>query len=85
MTDPTPETVWQGTKRRRAHRAVGSKIQAARHAAGLTQEAAAVRSGISYSLIIQCENGYHCMTIPMLLALAKTYGTTVSAMLEGLK
>jgi DNA-binding XRE family transcriptional regulator len=79
-----PAAQWALIKKRRAHRALGVKIQRARRAAALTQEAAAVKSGISYSFISQCENGYYCMTVPMLIVLAKTYGTTVSAMLEGL-
>lgn len=76
---------WASVKHRRAHRAIGAKIQAARRFAELTQEQAAMRSGISYSFISQCENGYYCMTVPMLLVLAKTYSTTVSAMLAGLE
>lgn len=80
---PTREQ-WASIKKRRPHRVVGAKIQAARNAANLTQHAAATKSGISYSFISQCEVGYYCMTVPMLRVLAKTYDTTVSAMLEGL-
>lgn len=75
---------WERVREARAHRRVGQLIQRARRASGLTQMRAADVSGISYSFISQCENGYYCMTIPMLVVLAKTYGTTVSAMLEGI-
>ncbi len=71
--------------KQRRYRAIGANVQRARRFAELTQQQAATRSGISYSFISQCENGYYCMTVPMLLALAKTYGTTVSTLLEGIE
>jgi transcriptional regulator with XRE-family HTH domain len=75
---------WDMVRKARAHRALGRRLRAARGAAGITQERAAEVSGVSYSFISQCENGYYCPSIPVLRKLARAYLTSASAILEGL-
>lgn len=57
------------------------RLRALRRRSGLTLEAAAARVGLSPAHLSRLETGRRTPSLPMLLALARTYGTTVSDLL----
>ncbi|WP_333773234.1 helix-turn-helix domain-containing protein [Streptomyces sp. IBSBF 3136] len=61
--------------------AVAPQLRALRRRAGLTLEAAARSAGLSPAHLSRLETGQRQPSLPMLLALARTYGTTVSELL----
>ncbi|GHC54582.1 helix-turn-helix domain-containing protein [Streptomyces cinnamoneus] len=61
--------------------AVAPQLRALRRRSGLTLEAAAARAGLSPAHLSRLETGQRTPSLPMLLALARTYGTTVSDLL----
>ncbi|MFI9237869.1 helix-turn-helix domain-containing protein [Streptomyces sp. NPDC053079] len=61
--------------------AVAPQLRALRKRSGLTLEAAAARAGLSPAHLSRLETGQRTPSLPMLLALARTYGTTVSDLL----
>ncbi|MFE3634622.1 helix-turn-helix domain-containing protein [Streptomyces cellostaticus] len=61
--------------------AVAPQLRALRRRAGLTLEAAARTAGLSPAHLSRLETGGRQPSLPMLLALARTYGTTVSELL----
>ncbi|MCP3818282.1 XRE family transcriptional regulator [Streptomyces sp. A3M-1-3] len=61
--------------------AVAPQLRELRRRAALTLEAAAVRAGLSPAHLSRLETGQRQPSLPMLLALARTYGTTVSELL----
>ncbi|MEU7134294.1 XRE family transcriptional regulator [Streptomyces sp. NPDC046261] len=61
--------------------AVAPQLRALRKRGGLTLEAAAARVGLSPAHLSRLETGQRTPSLPMLLALARTYGTTVSDLL----
>ncbi|MFD8996581.1 helix-turn-helix domain-containing protein [Streptomyces abikoensis] len=61
--------------------AVAPRLRALRRRSGLTLEAAAARVGLSPAHLSRLETGRRTPSLPMLLALARTYGTTVSDLL----
>ncbi|MGQ4417633.1 helix-turn-helix domain-containing protein [Streptomyces sp. SAS_269] len=61
--------------------AVAPQLRALRRRAGLTLEAAARSAGLSPAHLSRLETGGRQPSLPMLLALARTYGTTVSELL----
>jgi transcriptional regulator with XRE-family HTH domain len=69
----------------RTYRQLGLLLRQARSSAKLTQEQASERASICSSYLSQLECGHHCPTIPVLSKLAATYGTTISALLEGVR
>lgn len=60
---------------------VAPQLRALRTRSGLTLEAAAARTGLSPAHLSRLETGHRTPSLPMLLALARTYGTTVSDLL----
>jgi transcriptional regulator with XRE-family HTH domain len=54
-----------------------TRLRAAREAAGLSRERAAVAIGRSYRSICQYEDGYNRPPANVLLALAEVYGVSV--------
>ncbi|AXK35067.1 XRE family transcriptional regulator [Streptomyces armeniacus] len=60
---------------------VGPRLYELRRANGLTLEAAARRVGLSPAHLSRLETGRRQPSLPMLLTLARTYGTTVSELL----
>jgi len=60
---------------------VAPQLRALRRRSGLTLEAAAARVGMSPAHLSRLETGRRQPSLPMLLALARTYGTTVSDLL----
>ncbi|MGI5253739.1 helix-turn-helix domain-containing protein [Actinacidiphila glaucinigra] len=60
---------------------VAPQLRALRRRGGLTLEAAAARAGLSPAHLSRLETGQRQPSLPMLLALARTYGTTVSDLL----
>ncbi|MET8569265.1 XRE family transcriptional regulator [Streptomyces sp. NPDC004783] len=60
---------------------VAPQLRALRRRAGLTLEAAARAAGLSPAHLSRLETGQRQPSLPMLLALARVYGTTVSALL----
>lgn len=66
------------------HVGIASRLRAARHRAGLSREALAVHSGISWSAIAQIENGRRTNLRPSTLsALAGTLGVTIDYLVSG--
>ncbi|MGW0883685.1 helix-turn-helix domain-containing protein [Streptomyces sp. NPDC002671] len=61
--------------------AVAPQLRALRRRAGLTLEAAASSAGLSPAHLSRLETGQRQPSLPMLLALARIYGTTVSELL----
>ncbi|MFF3149833.1 helix-turn-helix domain-containing protein [Streptomyces sp. NPDC057927] len=61
--------------------AVAPQLRALRRRASLTLEAAARAAGLSAAHLSRLETGQRQPSLPMLLALARTYGTTVSELL----
>lgn len=61
--------------------AVAPQLRALRHRAALTLEAAARSAGLSPAHLSRLETGQRQPSLPMLLALARIYGTTVSDLL----
>ncbi|MDO0924764.1 XRE family transcriptional regulator [Streptomyces sp. TG1A-8] len=61
--------------------AVAPQLRALRRRAGLTLEAAARSAGLSPAHLSRLETGRRQPSLPTLLALARTYGTTVSELL----
>ncbi|MEU8826686.1 XRE family transcriptional regulator [Streptomyces sp. NPDC048636] len=60
---------------------VAPRLRELRRRSGLTLEAAARRVGLSPAHLSRLETGRRQPSLPMLLALARTYGTTVSDLL----
>ncbi|WP_225830221.1 helix-turn-helix domain-containing protein [Streptomyces sp. NK08204] len=60
---------------------VAPQLRALRRRAGLTLEAAARAAGLSPAHLSRLETGQRQPSLPMLLALARIYGTTVSELL----
>lgn len=60
---------------------VAPQLRALRLRGGLTLEAAAARAGLSPAHLSRLETGQRQPSLPMLLTLARTYGTTVSDLL----
>ncbi|MFI9719834.1 helix-turn-helix domain-containing protein [Streptomyces sp. NPDC052396] len=60
---------------------VAPRLRALRSRSGLTLEAAAARIGLSPAHLSRLETGRRTPSLPMLLTLARTYGTTVSELL----
>ncbi|RMB83366.1 helix-turn-helix domain-containing protein [Streptomyces shenzhenensis] len=61
--------------------AVAPQLRSLRRRAGLTLEAAARSAGLSPAHLSRLETGRRQPSLPMLLALARIYGTTVSELL----
>ncbi|MDT0442374.1 helix-turn-helix domain-containing protein [Streptomyces johnsoniae] len=61
--------------------AVAGRLRQQRRRAGLTLEAAAAMAGLSPAHLSRLETGHRQPSLPMLLGLARTYGTTVSGLL----
>jgi transcriptional regulator with XRE-family HTH domain len=61
--------------------AVAPQLRALRRRAGLTLEAAARAAGLSPAHLSRLETGQRQPSLPMLLGLARIYGTTVSGLL----
>ncbi|WP_316766235.1 helix-turn-helix domain-containing protein [Streptomyces sasae] len=61
--------------------AVAPQLRSLRRRAGLTLEAAARDAGLSPAHLSRLETGQRQPSLPMLLALARVYGTTVSDLL----
>ncbi|RSS78837.1 helix-turn-helix domain-containing protein [Streptomyces sp. WAC06614] len=61
--------------------AVAPQLRELRRRAGLTLEAAAARARLSPAHLSRLETGRRQPSLPLLLALARTYGTTVSELL----
>ncbi len=61
--------------------AVAPQLRALRHRASLTLEAAARAAALSPAHLSRLETGQRQPSLPMLLALARVYGTTVSELL----
>ncbi|MFJ4713422.1 helix-turn-helix domain-containing protein [Streptomyces sp. NPDC088785] len=61
--------------------AVAPQLRALRRRASLTLESAARTAGLSPAHLSRLETGQRQPSLPMLLALARTYGTTVSELL----
>ncbi|MFQ3557910.1 XRE family transcriptional regulator [Streptomyces gramineus] len=61
--------------------AVAPQLRSLRRRAGLTLEAAARDAGLSAAHLSRLETGQRQPSLPMLLALARVYGTTVSELL----
>ncbi|MFD5817572.1 helix-turn-helix domain-containing protein [Streptomyces sp. NPDC127038] len=61
--------------------AVAPRLRALRRAASLTLEAAARAAGLSPAHLSRLETGQRQPSLPMLLTLARVYGTTVSELL----
>ncbi|MFC9930404.1 helix-turn-helix domain-containing protein [Streptomyces sp. NPDC127190] len=61
--------------------AVAPQLRTLRRRAGLTLEAAAQSAGLSPAHLSRLETGQRQPSLPMLLALARIYGTTVSELL----
>ncbi|WP_129843443.1 XRE family transcriptional regulator [Streptomyces sp. RFCAC02] len=74
MTPSVPETSG-GTA------AVVARLRELRRAAGLTLQAAAGRAGLSPAHLSRLETGHRQPSLPVLLNLARVYGTTVSGLL----
>ncbi|MCX4820708.1 XRE family transcriptional regulator [Streptomyces sp. NBC_01142] len=60
---------------------VAPRLRDLRRRRGLTLEAAAQRAGLSPAHLSRLETGHRQPSLPMLLALARTYGTTVAELL----
>ncbi|MCX3062421.1 helix-turn-helix domain-containing protein [Streptomyces beihaiensis] len=61
--------------------AVAPRLRALRRRASLTLEVAAGSAGLSPAHLSRLETGHRQPSLPMLLSLARTYGTTVSELL----
>ncbi|WP_351231423.1 XRE family transcriptional regulator [Streptomyces sp. NPDC002133] len=61
---------------------VAPQLRDLRKRRGLTLEAAAQRLGLSPAHLSRLETGHRQPSLPMLLTLARTYGTTVSHLLD---
>ncbi|MFD9333328.1 helix-turn-helix domain-containing protein [Streptomyces sp. NPDC060028] len=61
--------------------AVAPQLRELRRRAGLTLEAAATRAQLSPAHLSRLETGQRMPSLPLLLGLARTYGTTVSELL----
>jgi transcriptional regulator with XRE-family HTH domain len=60
---------------------LGARLKDMRRAAGMTLEAAAGRAGLSPAHLSRLESGLRQPSLPVLLGLARMYGTTVSDLL----
>ncbi|RAJ70019.1 helix-turn-helix protein [Streptomyces sp. Amel2xB2] len=65
----------------RATAPVAPNLRDRRRASGLTLEAAASRAGLSVAHLSRLETGHRQPSLPVLLALSRSYGTTVSDLL----
>ncbi|MFD3334848.1 helix-turn-helix domain-containing protein [Streptomyces sp. NPDC058700] len=74
--DPSPDPATPGSLPD-----VAPQLRALRRRRGLTLEAAAQRAGLSPAHLSRLETGNRQPSLPMLLALARIYGTTVSELL----
>ena len=63
-------------------RRVGANLRRARWAAGLTQEEVAEGDVVSYRYYQELERGQRNPTLGILLEIARTLGTTVSALVD---
>lgn len=61
--------------------AVAGRLREQRRALGLTLEAAAARAGLSAAHLSRLETGLRQPSLPVLLTLSRSYGTTVSDLL----
>ncbi len=61
--------------------AVAPQLRSLRHRASLTLEAAARTAGLSAAHLSRLETGHRQPSLPVLLTLARVYGTTVSELL----
>ncbi|MET9443801.1 XRE family transcriptional regulator [Streptomyces sp. NPDC006610] len=75
MSLPVPEPAAEGLA------AVAPQLRALRRQASLTLESAARAAGLSPAHLSRLETGHRQPSLPMLLALARVYGTTVSELL----
>jgi transcriptional regulator with XRE-family HTH domain len=75
MTEPPPQPLPESLP------AVAPRLRELRRESGLTLEAAAARVGLSPAHLSRLETGHRQPSLPMLLALARAYGTTVSQLL----
>ena len=78
MSSPDPEPSAEGAE---ALPVVAPQLRSLRRRAGLTLEAAARAAGLSPAHLSRLETGQRQPSLPMLLALARVYGTTVSDLL----
>ncbi|MFF2851094.1 helix-turn-helix domain-containing protein [Streptomyces sp. NPDC058001] len=77
VTEPVPEPLTEAD----ALPTVAPQLRSLRHRASLTLEAAAASAGLSPAHLSRLETGRRQPSLPMLLALARVYGTTVSELL----
>ena len=75
MTEPPPQPLPESLP------AVAPRLRELRRESGLTLEAAAARVGLSPAHLSRLETGQRQPSLPMLLALARAYATTVSQLL----
>ncbi|MFD4318325.1 helix-turn-helix domain-containing protein [Streptomyces sp. NPDC058548] len=80
-TSPDPVTPAPGAAGPDVLPDVAPQLRALRRRRGLTLEAAAQRAGLSPAHLSRLETGNRQPSLPMLLALARIYGTTVSELL----
>ncbi|SEP58551.1 transcriptional regulator, XRE family with cupin sensor [Streptomyces sp. yr375] len=82
MSPPEPESASEpSAQHAEALPAVAPQLRALRRRAALTLEAAARAAGLSPGYLSRLETGQRQPSLPMLLALARVYGTTVSELL----
>ena len=77
QNDPDRVESWE-----RARRRVGANIVALRTERGLTQEALALRSGISRNVLIDVEHGRRGLLYERLFDLAEALHVSVAALLQ---
>ncbi|MFJ6793366.1 helix-turn-helix domain-containing protein [Streptomyces sp. NPDC091268] len=80
-TGPAPGPEEPGSEAPGAVPAVAPHLRELRRRTGLTLEAAAARAGLSPAHLSRLETGRRQPSLPLLLELARTYGTTVSELL----
>ncbi|WP_031481093.1 helix-turn-helix domain-containing protein [Streptomyces bicolor] len=81
MSSPENEPEGDSTAPGEALPVVAPQLRALRRRAALTLEAAARAAGLSPAHLSRLETGQRQPSLPMLLALARIYGTTVSELL----
>ncbi|MFJ6572765.1 helix-turn-helix domain-containing protein [Streptomyces sp. NPDC091292] len=79
--EPGPEPAAEPLTEADALPTVAPQLRSLRHRASLTLEAAAASAGLSPAHLSRLETGRRQPSLPMLLALARVYGTTVSELL----
>ncbi|MEH0548332.1 XRE family transcriptional regulator [Streptomyces sp. B21-105] len=77
----SPTESWHPAEQTEALSAVAPQLRALRRRAALTLETAARAAGLSPAHLSRLETGQRQPSLPMLLALARIYGTTVSELL----